>query len=634
LKPSLPSIGIVTLIWGSLLAAPSVHAREGNNQTQVEEAPDASLEQDAASSKKEGLPSADSAETEAANEVAEVEGNTSSPATGAAASQAGPVEKPEAADRPSSENQNSEEQSETWTGPSAPLPYLRMIERKVSLGKQVDDEEIKNLLYLARDDKDATVRAMAITVMTWFAPAQFFETALMSIDDADARVRNQSLLALGIWSRHLTPLQKKQIAAACVARLDDASDEVACSAARVMMTLDPPAGASEIAGRIETAGDARFGCWRALANLPYRDIRVAEPRVPEKAQDVSEEEAQEDGGNGIAPAEDMAVDTVSGPTGNGIFWSAAASAGLIFGGVLPGILSPPKDALIYTSTETTKIREEPSYLNNIGGGFAGALLFGGSAVLATYLVGPMDYAPATSVAAMSLVGATAGMGFGMALGLDSFWTSVNALALGTAGLAVGTVGAWIKPPSQRDVTLIASLSTMGTLAGALGSFTVLAVGTPVYFERVQRLDLAIGIGMLSGSAGGSLAWMSSPLLDISHGRIVASSAAAMAAAGFGIATTYLLVPVNIDIRTRIAAGVGLAGQMIAGGLAFVLLPDSWVGFVERRDIPVGREALVLEDGKLKWGIPGIQVFSKDYRPSAVDDPATLSIGISLVGGRF
>lgn len=511
---------------------------------------------------------------------------------------------------------------------------LRGIESGLSVGTPPTSEEDQAIRWMALHSADGPVRAMALSVLSWLSPQDYFDVVLTKTADSEERVRAEAFRTASLWGKRLSETQRNQLKETAQGALEDPSDEVACTAARAMVVAAPQEAAAHLTAISDGAGAMRYGCWRSLTHLPFRDVRVPAPQVTQASQLPDDVEPNEEEGQETQEGVEEPIEAAPQVSGNGLFWAASAGAGLFIGGAIPGLLSPPRDALIYRTDTTTKIREEPSYGASLGGSLTGALVMGGGAVLTTYLLGPMDYAAAGSVAALSLVGASAGAGLGLAAGLDDFWTSLATLGLGATGLTLGTVGALVKPPSQRDVTLMLSLSTLGTMAGTLATFTTLPVGVPVYFDRVLRFDLAVGAGMLSGAAGGGLGWLSSPLLDISQGRIIASSAAAMSAAGLGIATTYLLVPVSVDIRTRIAAGVGLASQLLVGSLAFALFPDSWAGFFERRDIPVGREAVVLEDGQIKVGVPGIQVFSMGYAGTEAPVKEGPSVGISLVGARF
>jgi hypothetical protein len=209
-------------------------------------------------------------------------------------------------------------------------------------------------------------------------------------------------------------------------------------------------------------------------------------------------------------------------------------------------------------------------------------------------------------------------------------TTLSSVVGAVAGLGTATTIGLLAPPDGNDLALAAGVGGNAALLGTLLAFTVVPVGDGVVFERILRQDFGFGVGMLTGGAATLAALAASPLLDVSAGRTLATSAGGVVGASVGVGLGFLFVPVAVERpihRERIAFGAGAVLHLLGSGLAFFLVPQSWTDVLAQADVPVGREAVVFEDGKFKLGVPAVQLM-------AVGETGRLGMGIGLFGGSF
>jgi hypothetical protein len=181
-----------------------------------------------------------------------------------------------------------------------------------------------------------------------------------------------------------------------------------------------------------------------------------------------------------------------------------------------------------------------------------------------------------------------------------------ALAGGTvAGVVLGGTLAFLGQPTVEDHALVLAAAGNGMLLTALIVFAAVPVG----FEQVGgalRTDFGLGVTGLGASvlgAGGAVAGL---FLDVPVRRVAAFTAGGLLGGGLLVGAAFLLIPSDIDVKSRIAAGIGVGGYVAGAVGAALLLPDSLFG-----DAPAGGAAISLDwsDGDaapvVRIGMPAI-----------------------------
>jgi hypothetical protein len=504
---------------------------------------------------------------------------------------------------------------------STALSTLRTLEGKLSVGSTLTPDETALALSALRAGATPRVRAMAAGVVAWLPGEDAARALVDALVDEAPEVRAQA--AAGVLALIAkAPAPTKALATERArALLEDPSDEVACHGVRLYAVLvDAPTARAAAESLSADVSDVRHGCFREVTGVDERELRVPPPSLPRTVE--------------IAPATETATTTSDDPLGglgSGLFIATAATAGAVAGGFLIPSLVPARDTLTYTRRTTSHAREEPSIALTLGLGLASSAAFAGAAYGVTWLTDGVGFAPAASTALMTVAGGAFGFGLGLSMNLDEPWAGASLISSTVGGLIVGGVMSLVLPPTSHDLTLIGATAGAFALFGTLLTYTIVPVGYPTVLFGAKRNDFAVGVGLMSGAFGAIGALVASPVLDFSYGRLLAASGTALAVTMTGLAVTYLVTPVNIDIRSRIAAGMGTAVGVASGLLVFVLLPSSWADALEHVDVEVGREALVLEEGELKLGLPSFWVKPSD---PIVGTKVGTEIGLGVFGGSF
>lgn len=533
-----------------------------------------------------------------------------------------PVVEDKAAEEPAAEPQPAARPARPRAEPSLEerrIHQLRQLEARLSVGQALTDDERKLLGQVATRGETPRARALAAAILPWLSPEEAGPPLLAAAGDEDARVRDQALQGLLAISRRLDEAAATRATDVAVTRLSDPSAEVACSAARVIAGLSPEKASSELRRLAPDADDVRYDCWRRLVPMPERDVDVPPPPEPPEATmgDISDVEPP-------APKPPPPPP----PTGDLLFLSTSVATGFLGGGLLPGLFSPPRDTLLYTSRTTVHAREEPSIVFAGTTALAGALLVGGAALGATTLLDPLEVPAATSTVVGAAAGAVAGLGGGMTFGLDGSATGLLAVGGSLTGLALSSGLAFTLPPQPDDIGLALGLAGNGALAATLISLAAVPVGLEQVLGDSTRVDFALGTGLLTGGVLAVGGLFLAPLVDVSPGRVLVASAAGASAAGLGLGLTYLFTPATLDVRERVASGVGAGLQVVAATATFVLLPGSWADAVlASGGGPPASTALFLDEGRLRLGLPVVAVLPAGER-------GTPSVSVPLLGGRF
>ncbi len=504
------------------------------------------------------------------------------------------------------------------------LHQLRQLEARLSVGQALSDDERRLLGQVAVRGETPRARALAAAILPWLTPAESAPALLAASDDEDARVRDQALQGLVALTRRLDEALARRALEVGVTRLSDPSAEVACTAARVVTGLSPERAGDEVRRLAPDADDIRYACWRSYVSLPARDVEVPPP--PEPADERANDDEPGDDSD-EPPAPTPPPEPAPAPTGDLLFWSTAAATGFLAGGLLPGLIVPPHDTLVYSRRRTVHAREELSIGFAGTTALAGALLVGGAALGATTLLGPLEVPAATSSVLGATAGALAGLGGGMTFGLDDGTSGVIAVGASLSGLALSSALAFTLPPRPNDIGLAVGLAGQGALAATLISLAAVPVDVDRVLGDSTRVDFALGTGMLAGGVLATGGLLLAPLVDVSPGRILVASAAGASAAGLGLGLTYLFTPATLDVRERVASGVGAGLQLVAATAAFVLLPGSWADAVlAGSGGQAATSALYLDEGELRVGLPVVTVLPVGE--------GHVGASLPLLGGRF
>jgi len=439
---------------------------------------------------------------------------------------------------------------------------LQRIEGQLSVGVDLDDSDRASLLRLI-DSPSPRARALAAAVLPWLDPAVAAPPLVRACRDADPRVRataGQSLVAL---ARRLGDAERETAVAAALGLMDDPVDEVACAGAEVLGALRPPGITDAFEARAATANDVRYGCFVRFGGLPVRSVKL--PPLPDRPVEVDDPALTPPSVPAALPAEHQP---------RWIFIATAASSGLLIGGALPSALAPARDVLVYDDAFTRLSRQDVSFLSQAGVALASGAAAGGAAWL---LDEQLALTPPEQIAVFGGAGSAAVLGASLGFILDvkgggPAWILAGSTAAGLVGATALTA---FTDVSADDNALMMAVAGMGGLAGGLGVFAAV----PVALEDVGgvgRTDFGLGTALGAAGAATLVTLAMSPVVEVPAARSAAVGVGGFLGAGLVGGIAFAVVPADLDTGSRLAAGAGLAGQVL-GMASALFIPDAWLG---------------------------------------------------------
>jgi hypothetical protein len=364
--------------------------------------------------------------------------------------------------------------------------------------------------------------------------------------------------------RRLTePGERANVTATALALVDDRSDEVSCVAAELLAALSPTDAQAALQQRASSSSDQRYQCFARFAGLPARPANVSP--LPPRPDDSTTPSSPELVGKTPAPVVDTDWLTVAVATG----------AGLMVGGTLPAGFVPARDFLVYDDTSTRLSRQEISFGTTIASSLAGGVAFGGAAFALDRVAGPLSTSEAAASAAGTSSAALVGAGLAYAL-LPSGGTGAVVLAATTTAGLMASMG-WVRvvDVTANDNTLVLGAMSMGTMAGLFGVFAALPVAL-TEVNGVARASIGVGAAVAGAGVAGLGALAAAPLVDVTPMRVVTVVGGAGIGAGVVGTIAFAAVPSDLDVATRVGAGLALGGA-VAGAVVGMFIPGSWIG---------------------------------------------------------
>jgi hypothetical protein len=441
------------------------------------------------------------------------------------------------------------------------LATLRRLESELSVGRALTASDRDTLTALV-DSRSAIVRATAVAVLPWLEPTAAVPLLLKASRDVDARVRataGQSLMPLG--RRLSDDAERGRVVSTALLLVDDTDDEVACVGAELLSALSPGEAPAAFTTRASAASDQRYQCFARFGGLPTRaaNVRALPPRP----------------GDEPVASPDVFVGGARETSGGFLGVVVATGAGLMVGGVLPSGLVPARDFLVYDDTSTRLSRQDVSVLTTLGASVVGGAVFGGAAFALDQVAGPLSSTEATAFAAGTGSAALLGAGLAYALLPSGGAGTVLLVSTTTAG-AVGSM-ALVRAAdvSGTDTALVAGAMGLGGMVGLFGVFAALPVAL-TEVNGVSRRDVGLGVALATAGAAGVGALVAAPFVDVTPMRVATVVGGAAAGAGIAGSIAFAAVSDELDVATRVGAGVALGGAVL-GAAAGLLVPGSWIG---------------------------------------------------------
>jgi hypothetical protein len=499
---------------------------------------------------------------------------------------------------------------------SSALGRLRDLEAGLSRGDPLRPAEKAEVLRWAADHPSDSVRAQALALFSWLAVDEAQPPLLNATGDPAYRVRVQAVVGLDVLSRRLGHGERGQILAAAHRLLDDPATSVACAAARVVAHLAPRRAKREFSAKPIATDPVRAACFARAVGLDPPVAPVAEAARPQP-----EKKAQHG-----AP-EKKTVPPTRNPVHSPALWTlAGALAGAGTAAALPALFEERRFFLDYSPSQTTSGRELGMPWAFAAASLGGALVGGAGGYALSLASAPDQAIPALMLVSGIPVGALGGFGLALAAGLDSQETGLP-VAGGMALAAGAALASWPLGPGPGDVAFGLGVGTLALSGTALALFTAIPVSATTVYGTVNRVDLAMGAGLMAGALGTFSGFVLGPILDAPQQVVFGILAGGMAGMALGLLSVYTVVPIALETRPRIAAGAGLVGEIVGatlGGLVFPLL------FPEGGGLPVQPGA----NGIVALGPQGISLGTPTIALGPTAHPEGVDLRISLVEGRF
>jgi hypothetical protein len=470
------------------------------------------------------------------------------------------------------------------------LKALRSFEERLSVGKPLAISEVALLKALAVEGPSPRARALAAAILPWLKADTVLEALLKASRDEDSAVRQQAVEGLNAAARRLEVEGRGQVIARGIELLDDTSAVTACAAGNLVARLAPEQAADEMSRRKVSAPSGVWACWRRVVPLPGREEAIPPP-PPEPPRASG-------GGRPVGPPSTTApaAPTPADLRGGPLMIVTATAVGFGAGGSLMNVILPSRDTLTYRRARTVRSREEPALGSGFLVGAAGGAALGlGAWALESYK--PMSFNGAAGATLGATFGTVAGIGASLGTASGDQLSATYSLVGALAGVGVGAAVGYLAEPTLGDLGFASAAAGQGLILGTLVTFAA----TPVGFLTVgnaPRSDFGFGVGLLSGGVFGVGALALAPVVELNPKRVMFATGVGMATAGLGLSIGYLSVPVTVDVRQRIAAGIGAGALLIGTTLAWVLIPDSWTDAVS-----ADGSAINVDDGEVRLGVP-------------------------------
>lgn len=501
------------------------------------------------------------------------------------------------------------------------LAWLREQEARLSLGRPLSPTARADIVALALGSAAPEVRALAVGVLPWLPLDDALTALVRTANDASARVRAQALDGLLSILPRVPAGDRDLVERQALVSLGDERADCACTAARLLHALATPPALDALRQAAVKAPALRYECMRELVGLPPR------ADVPRATGFRSDEAA-------AAPPVGDARDTAGPPrqAGTALVVASAAALGLGFGGLAPGMLSPYRERMTYTQTRTRYSRMEVTFWSTAGAALAGASVLGAGALLGLRVAPDASLHGAVHNALGLVGGGIAGLGAGVAWGLEG--PAMGATVLAGATLGWGATLWSIGEGGAPDDALLplGAFAAQAALAAWLSALAVEPGALAPAFARIPRLDFAVGASMLVGGASLPLLAVFHRLVPLPTRGVWAASAAGFTGAAVGFFAGSLAFPADAGgTPAPSAAAIALSAQAVAAVLT---------GFFAASTTPAPTEPAPLalwewRAGRLRPGTPSLWVLAAPGALAAQPrSSATIGVGAHWLGARF
>jgi hypothetical protein len=529
----------------------------------------------------------------------------------------------EAAGDPSHDGQEISPGADFPRAPDA-LNALRAFEEKLARGQALEVGEAAEAQRWAQDHPAPRVRAQALALLAWLPREQAEAPLIRGTDDPDPMVRVQGLVGLDVLSRRLAHGQRGAILAAAHRHLDDPSSQVACAAATVVANLAPRRANRELGAALKDADPTRAACFSRVTGLPL-------PAPGDEAQ------ASREAGEGSDPgAAAINLKWTRAPRkfDRKLVWSMAGAA--VGAGVLaavPGIFESRRFFLDYAPAQTTEGRELGHPWTFVLASAGGALVGGAAGYGLALVADDGSETPALSTLAGLPVGALGGYGLGLLLGLDNQWIGLP-IAGGLAISALAGLATWPLGAGPKDVAFGLGAGALSLTATSLALFTAIPLSSTTVYGSVQRLDVAVGAGLVAGALGTFSGFALGPMVSLPRQSALGIMTGGVLGMVLGMGGAYLATPLSVETRPRIAAGAGLVGELAGAVLGGLLFPTFFSSLDALPADPETDAVVAMGPGGIGLGVPRVVLTPTHTANSAKGHPEGVDLRLSLVKGRF
>ena len=472
------------------------------------------------------------------------------------------------------------------------LAFLRETEARAASGQRIPRAHVVRIHAMTGEGFSLRVRQKALTLLPWFPGDETFRVLRKNLSAPEAPLRVEGMAALLLMYHRLSATNLPAIKEIAETGLWDPNDDVACRSAALLRKLGvavPDFGSAPVREKLYGISAARYACFEADFSLPPRSsVSSGDNETVEEQASPGTTVATPDGtgetpaGERQSPA-DKETRFVTGRTGNGMVYAAAAGGGAVIGALLPTLVIPTEERLIYSSMRSRYQRTEASIWVSSAAALGGGALAGAGIWALQNVQGDMTPAQGMGVVLGTWSGGMSGLGVALLTGSQAQVATLSVTGGVLLGLTSSLAAQYIYPPTWQDSLTGAMLASNFAMLGTLTSLAVLPLSTSAVLGAT-RLDFSLGTGLLVGGVTTALSQWLIPMTRPSYTRLWAAGLVSSlgAASGLWLGSLPGVAGLGADTQWGCVLGAGL--QLVSGVIAYYWLPPSWAKWLSPKAI--------------------------------------------------
>ena len=486
---------------------------------------------------------------------------------------------PEASTEPSKSSEPMPLVSDIAINDAEAFAFLRETEARAASGQRLSAERIVQIQQMTSEDFGVRVRQKALTLLPWFPSEATFRALQENLSAPEASLRVESMAALLLLYHRLPKSSLPTLQNIARTGLWDQNDDVACRASALYRQVDtgvPDFQSPPMQKRLQEISAARYACFRENFSLPPRqnlkktgeESRREDARAESSAQQTVPEKATD------APAPVQNGRFLPGRTGDAMVYAAALGGGAIVGGLLPTLVIPAEERLVYAPLRSRYQRTEASFWVSSAAALGGAALAGAGVWALQQVQDGITPAQGMGMVLGTWAGGLGGLGATLLTGSQGATATLAVTGGVLFGMTSSLAAQYFFPPTWQDSVATTMLASQVAMLGTLGALALVPPSASAVLGAT-RLDFAFGTGLFVGGLSTALSQWILPLAKPNYSRLWAAGLVSSVGAATGLWIGSLPWAAGLGSGAQWGCVFGAGLQVVSGIVAYYWLPPAW-----------------------------------------------------------